>query len=57
MADDRNELRPLDLLSWFSEDELKACPHCGERGAVPRETGPSVCLVCEVVWLEGTAAE
>jgi hypothetical protein len=41
-----------DVLSWFSEDELKLCPYCGERAAVPTEPGPSVCLRCEVVWVE-----
>jgi hypothetical protein len=42
----------LNVLSWFSEDELKLCPFCGERAAVPPEEGPSVCLSCEVVWTD-----
>jgi hypothetical protein len=42
----------LNVLAWFSEDELKLCPHCGRRAAVPPEDGPSVCLACEVVWIE-----
>lgn len=47
----RDDLRST-VLSWFSDDELKLCPHCGERAAVPSEPGPSVCLRCEVVWIE-----
>jgi hypothetical protein len=42
----------LDVLSWFSHDELKLCPFCGERAAVPPEEGPSVCLSCEVLWID-----
>jgi hypothetical protein len=43
---------PLNLLSWFSDDELKLCPYCGERAAVHNESGPYVCLNCDVVWTE-----
>jgi hypothetical protein len=43
---------PPHVLSWFSEDELKLCPYCHERAAVPTEPGPSVCLGCEAVWIE-----
>jgi hypothetical protein len=43
---------PVDVLSWFTEDELKRCPHCGKRSALAAESGPSVCLACEIVWVE-----
>jgi hypothetical protein len=42
----------LNVLAWFSEDELKLCPYCGRRAAVPPEDGPSVCLACDAVWIE-----
>jgi hypothetical protein len=47
-----NAEREVDVLSWFSEDELKNCPHCEAHAAVPVDRGPSVCLACEVVWLD-----
>jgi hypothetical protein len=42
----------FDPHTWYTDDELKECPHCGERAAVPRGGGPSVCLSCEVVWID-----
>ena len=43
----------FDPHTWYSDEELKECPYCGERAAVPRGEGPSVCLSCEVVWIDG----
>jgi hypothetical protein len=43
-----------DPRTWYSDDELKTCPFCGKRAAVPRGGGPSVCLACEVVWIDET---
>jgi hypothetical protein len=45
----------FDLHAWFSEEELKECRFCGKRAAVPIEGGPSVCLSCELVWLDEKA--
>ena len=42
----------FDPRMWFSDEELKDCPHCGAQAAVPAGAGPSVCLACEVVWLD-----
>jgi hypothetical protein len=46
---------PIDVLSWFREDELKRCPYCGQCSAVPVDPGPSVCLACQVVWIDEPA--
>jgi hypothetical protein len=40
------------LRSWFDDEELKVCPYCAEKTAVPRGAGPSVCLSCEAVWVD-----
>jgi hypothetical protein len=53
MADDAALEPSLHMLSWFSDDELKNCPYCGKKSAVPVQSGPSVCLSCEVVWIDG----
>jgi hypothetical protein len=43
------------MLTWFTEDELKRCPYCNARAAIPREAGPSVCLSCEIAWVDEPA--
>ena len=40
------------LRTWFEDGELKNCPYCGEKTAVPNGAGPSVCLSCEAVWVD-----
>ena len=41
-----------DPRSWFEEDELAACPFCGEK-AVPRSDSKlAVCLACGAVLSE-----
>jgi hypothetical protein len=56
MAEDAALEPSLHMLSWFSEEELKVCPYCDEKAAVPRQSGPSVCLACEAVWIDGSDA-
>ena len=36
----------FDLHLWFSEDEIEACPRCGEREAINFPTGALVCFAC-----------
>jgi hypothetical protein len=44
----------FDPHTWVKDEELKDCPHCREHAAVPQGGGPSVCLACEVVWIDET---
>jgi hypothetical protein len=53
MADDAALEPSLHMLSWFTDDELKPCPYCGRKAAVPKKSGPSVCLSCDAVWIDG----
>ena len=52
MAEEPARDLSLDMLSWFSDEELKGCPHCGQLSAVPAQSGPSVCLSCGAVWVD-----
>jgi ribosomal protein L37AE/L43A len=46
------EPRSIELQRWFEDDELDACPFCGQQ-AVPRtDSKVSICLACEAVWLK-----
>jgi hypothetical protein len=40
-----------DPRGWFTDDELTACPFCGEKAAVESSSKARICLNCEVVWL------
>jgi hypothetical protein len=40
-----------DPLTWFSEDELDICPHCGKRAVPHTDDKAAVCLNCEVAWI------
>jgi hypothetical protein len=37
----------VNVLGWFSHEELRLCPLCRERAALPAEDGPPlICLRC-----------
>jgi hypothetical protein len=40
-----------DPRGWFTDDELTACPFCGEKAAVESSSKACIGLNCVVVWL------
>jgi Zn-finger nucleic acid-binding protein len=47
-----NDERDFDMHAWFREDELKECPFCQQKTAIPASEGLSICFNCEVVWID-----
>jgi hypothetical protein len=54
MKSPRTELRNLDMLDWFDEDERHGCESCGVRAAVTCPGAPaSFCLACGAITVDG----
>jgi hypothetical protein len=46
-----------EVKSWFAEDELKTCPHCGAHAVVQSGAATAVCLGCgDVAGIAGPKA-